>query len=665
MPLSRPLTLVVLVLLSPAARAADPIPGWPAPLLWSPSSAPSPEADSARLGRGMESATSVPTPPLPLVAITPCRIADTRGNGFTGAYGPPPLAAGAPRDFTLTGQCDIAATAAAVSLNITVTNTQGPGFILLSPQGGSLPLVSTLNYVAGQTVANAAVVPLGPGGAITVAAGVSGTDLIIDTNGYYDNTGLITQVSPGTGLSGGGTSGTVTLGIANGGVNTAQLANGAVTAPKLNASAFAGTGAAGTAARSDHNHDLSYWKTTGNSGTTSANFLGTTDGQALEIRVNGQRALRLEPGSSANVIGGYAGNAATPGLVGATIAGGGDATYPNTVLDNYGTVSGGALNQAGVGGLVAASATVAGGFGNVASGSSAAVGGGSTNIASGVASTIPGGNKNEATGWTSFAAGDSAKAKHNGAFVWADNTAFEPPLLSTGDNQFIVRASGGARFLRETSTHTSTAAGFQAEHAGTLGEAAWLYTSSSSNTAAVVKLLKNPSGTNNFLNCENFGVATKCHITSAGTFVAGSDFAEALSARGGKKGYEPGDVLVASREQPGAIEKSAVRYDSRVVGVYSTRPGVLGADKDGDTRVDADEVPVAITGIVPTKVTAENGPIEPGDLLTTSSTSGYAMKAVPVLVGGVEIYPAGTVLGKALGTLRAERGVVKMLVLPR
>jgi len=73
-------------------------------------------------------------------------------------------------------------------LNITVTNTQGPGFILIYPQGGSQPTVSTLNYVAGQTVANAAIVPAGTGGGITVIAGVSGTELIIDINGYFSDT---------------------------------------------------------------------------------------------------------------------------------------------------------------------------------------------------------------------------------------------------------------------------------------------------------------------------------------------------------------------------------------------------------------------------------------------------------------------------------------------
>lgn len=81
-------------------------------------------------------------------------------------------------------KCGIPSSAAAVSLNVTVTNTQGPGFVLTYPQGPTQPGVSTLNYVAGQTVANAAVVPLGTGG-ITVIAGVFGTDLILDTNRYY------------------------------------------------------------------------------------------------------------------------------------------------------------------------------------------------------------------------------------------------------------------------------------------------------------------------------------------------------------------------------------------------------------------------------------------------------------------------------------------------
>jgi hypothetical protein len=124
-------------------------------------------------------------------AVSPCRLVDTRQAGFPAGYGTPALVAGAPRNFDLNSDplcTGIPTGVEAYSLNITVTNTQGPGFILIYPQGGAQPPVSTLNYVAGQTVANAAVVPSGTGGGVTVIAGVSGTDLIIDINGYFAST---------------------------------------------------------------------------------------------------------------------------------------------------------------------------------------------------------------------------------------------------------------------------------------------------------------------------------------------------------------------------------------------------------------------------------------------------------------------------------------------
>ena len=151
----------------------------------SPEEGPAPRQSERVLSReGIAAAQA--SSPLPFIGLTPCRIIDTRGNGFTGQYGPPSLAQGSARNFQFLGQCGIPFSAEAVSLNITVTNTQGPGFIVIYPQGnGSAPLVSTLNYLAGQTVANAAIVPIGSGGDLTVVAGVSGTDLIIDVNGYY------------------------------------------------------------------------------------------------------------------------------------------------------------------------------------------------------------------------------------------------------------------------------------------------------------------------------------------------------------------------------------------------------------------------------------------------------------------------------------------------
>ena len=135
------------------------------------------------------------TSPSAFTGVTPCRIVDTRGPA--GPYGAPSLSPGVSRNFGLLGGpcAGLPAGVAAYSLNFTVTNTLGAGFIKVYPQGGSAPVVSTLNYVAGQTVANAAIVPAGTGGGITVVAGVAGTDLIIDINGYFP--GNATVIAPG------------------------------------------------------------------------------------------------------------------------------------------------------------------------------------------------------------------------------------------------------------------------------------------------------------------------------------------------------------------------------------------------------------------------------------------------------------------------------------
>jgi hypothetical protein len=134
------------------------------------------------------------TPAVLFIGITPCRLVDTRQAGFPAGYGMPALTAGVPRDFDLNNDplCTNIPTDTfiqAYSLNVTVTNTQGPGFIKIYPQGGTVPFdVSTQNFLAGQTIANAAIVPSGTNGGITVVA-AAGTDLIIDINGYFTERG--------------------------------------------------------------------------------------------------------------------------------------------------------------------------------------------------------------------------------------------------------------------------------------------------------------------------------------------------------------------------------------------------------------------------------------------------------------------------------------------
>lgn len=123
--------------------------------------------------------------PLTFVGMQPCRIVDTRGAA--GPHGGPILPPNMPRDFDLrSGPCTgIPSGAAAYSLNFTVTQTQGSGDLRVWPAGFPPPLVSTLNYIPNQTVANAAIVPALSSAVISLVAAVSGTHLIIDINGYF------------------------------------------------------------------------------------------------------------------------------------------------------------------------------------------------------------------------------------------------------------------------------------------------------------------------------------------------------------------------------------------------------------------------------------------------------------------------------------------------
>jgi len=206
---------------------------------------------------------------------------------------------------------------------------------------------------------------------------------------------------------------------------------------------------------------ITSWELLGNAGTTpGTNFVGTTDDQALEFKVNDSRVLRLEPSAtSPNIVGGYSDNYVLSGAYGGTICGGGQSDSNNLVNDNYGTVSGGRKNQAGNDNETttdAVYATVAGGYNNKASNNYSSVGGGSFNTASGSYSSvfggflnivsgnysaIPGGIYNTASGSYSFAAGRRAKAVTGGTFVWADSQ--DADFTSTNNNQFLIRAAGG------------------------------------------------------------------------------------------------------------------------------------------------------------------------------------------------------------------------------
>jgi hypothetical protein len=120
---------------------------------------------------------------------------------------------------------------------------------------------------------------------------------------------------------------------------------------------------------------------------------------------------------------------------------------------------------------------------------------------------------------------------------------------------------------------------------------------------------------------------------------------------------EAGDVVVIDLENPEKVKKSSKSYDTTVAGIVSTKPHmVIGEEYKGD-----DAIRLALTGRVPVKVTTENGPIQIGDLLTTSSTPGYAMKC-PIDTPEQKLQCMGAILGKALEPLESGEGKIIALV---
>lgn len=241
--------------------------------------------------------------------------------------------------------------------------------------------------------------PLTPTPYAIAASGLTGTLPFAQMTGTVQSgqlsgayAGAVTFNNAGNSFSGSGAGLT--------GLNAGNLASGTVPDARLGA----------TVARTSQ-----VWLLGGNAGTTpGSQFLGTTDNQALEFKVNGARALRLEdngdssdggttPDGAPNVIGGSPGNYVAPGVVGATIAGGGATNswgysdfYTNVVLADFGTVGGGMNNRVESDALYS---TVSGGLGNYIAelAAYAAIAGGSENYVGTDAdfSTIGGGYGNQ------------------------------------------------------------------------------------------------------------------------------------------------------------------------------------------------------------------------------------------------------------------------------
>jgi hypothetical protein len=137
----------------------------------------------------------------------------------------------------------------------------------------------------------------------------------------------------------------------------------------------------------------------------------------------------------------------------------------------------------------------------------------------------------------------------------------------------------------------------------------------------------------------------------------GSDLSEQFEITGERRKVEPGMVVCIDSSNSGNLVVSQKAYDRTVAGIVSgaggVKPGMLMGQKG--TMADG-EHPVALTGRAYCRADASKGPIQPGDLLTTSDVAGHAMKVTDYNRA------QGAILGKAMSSLNDGRGLVLVLV---
>lgn len=136
----------------------------------------------------------------------------------------------------------------------------------------------------------------------------------------------------------------------------------------------------------------------------------------------------------------------------------------------------------------------------------------------------------------------------------------------------------------------------------------------------------------------------------------GADLAEPFEIAG-TESIKPGMVVSIDPEQPGELRVSSQAYDRTVAGIISGAGGVNPGILMTQTESGSDsEYPVALTGRVYARADATEGPIKPGDLLTTSDSPGHVMKVTD------HARSQGAIIGKAMSSLDEGRGLILVLV---
>lgn len=185
-----------------------------------------------------------------------------------------------------------------------------------------------------------------------------------------------------------------------------------------------------------------------------------------------------------------------------------------------------------------------------------------------------------------------------------------------------------------------------------------------SGTSSDLALLVSHHGTGDILRCDNwtggwhpvFTVKNNGRVVcSELQLTGGSDIAEPFDMQEPNK-IEPGMVVVIDPDNPGKLKVSSKAYDRCVAGIVSGAGGIKPGVRMMSDESFENNHHVALTGRVYALCDASFGSIEPGDLLTTSPTSGYAMKVTDYQRA------QGAILGKAMTRLEKGQGLVLVLV---
>lgn len=175
--------------------------------------------------------------------------------------------------------------------------------------------------------------------------------------------------------------------------------------------------------------------------------------------------------------------------------------------------------------------------------------------------------------------------------------------------------------------------------------------------SAVVRVRRLDNTTGITLDADWSGTGSSRIVVDELQITGGADLSEQFDVSDVNGAVEPGMVVCIDPKNPGKLVVSAAAYDRTVAGIVSGANGIKTGMYMGQDGSNADgKLPVALTGRVYCKVDATNGPIEPGDLLTTSAMPGHAMKV------NDHAQSQGAIIGKAMTGLDSGTGLVLVLV---